>query len=434
VTIQRAHTPRAHTPGDDIPLNDLEFWMRPLGERAAAFARLRAEGAPRSYAEPPVPFTGRGGGFWALVRHADVTEASRNPQVFSSEPNATTLIDPPGWLQKYVDSMINMDDPRHAKIRRIVSRAFTPKMLAKTEDDVQARASRIVDELIASGPGDFVSKVAVRLPVEVICDMLGIPDALYPRVVRLTNIVLGNTDPEYTGITPDMRPLNTLKGMAKVAWASRELHRLAAKLGRERIGSGTGDLTSALVNANVDGEKLSTREFGTFFLLLVVAGNETTRTAIAHGLKLFTDNPGQRDLLLEDFDGRIGGAVEEIVRVSTPVISFRRNLTRDHEMNGHTYRKGDKVMLFYNSANRDETVFEDPDTFDITRSPNPHAGFGGPGPHFCLGANLARREITVMFKELFTRLPDIRAAGEPDRLVSSFINGYKRLPCTFTTP
>ncbi|MFD0852079.1 cytochrome P450, partial [Actinomadura adrarensis] len=186
----------------------------------------------RFYPEPPVPFTGRGSGFWALVRHADITEASRNPQIFSSEPNATTLIDPPGWLQKYVNSMINMDDPRHAKIRRIVSRAFTPKMLAKTEDDVQARASRIVDELIATGPGDFVSKVAVRLPVEVICDMLGIPDALYPRVVRLTNIVLGNTDPEYTGITPDMRPLNTLKGMAKIAWASRELHRIAAKLGR----------------------------------------------------------------------------------------------------------------------------------------------------------------------------------------------------------
>ncbi|GAA2440025.1 methyl-branched lipid omega-hydroxylase Cyp124 [Actinomadura vinacea] len=420
--------------GDGIDLNDLRFWQRPLDERAAAFARLRAEPAPRFYPDPPVPFTKRGPGYWALVRHADVMEASRNPQIFSSEPNATSVIDSPSWLQRYVDSMINMDDPRHAKIRRIVSRAFSPKMLAKTENDVQARATRIVDELIASGPGDFVAKAAVRLPVEIICDMLGIPDDLYPRVLRLTNIVLGNSDAEYTGITPEMGRLRTGLGLAKVALAGRDLHRLAARLGRERVAAPTGDLTSALVNANVDGEKLTTKEFGTFFLLLVVAGNETTRTAIAHGLKLFTDNPGQRELLMEDFDGRIAGAVEEIVRMSTPVICFRRNLTRDHEMNGHTYREGDKVMLFYNSANRDESVFDDPDAFDITRSPNPHVGFGGPGPHFCLGANLARREITVMFRELFTRLPDLRAEGEPDRLTSNFINGYKRLPCTFTAP
>ncbi|MFI6519167.1 cytochrome P450 [Spirillospora sp. NPDC050679] len=418
----------------EIPISDLRFWERPLEERAAAFAALRAHGAPVRFPDPQIPFTKGGAGYWALVRHADVVEASRNPQIFSSEPNATTVIDSPGFVDRYINSMINMDDPRHAKIRRIVSRAFSPRMLAKTEDDIQARAARIVDELIAAGPGDFVARVAVRLPVEVICDMLGIPDALYPRVVRLTNIVLGNSDAEYTGITPDMGRLRTGRGLVKVALASRELHRLAARLGRERAAEPTGDLTSALVNANIDGEKLTAQEFGTFFLLLVVAGNETTRTAIAHGLKLLTDNPGQRELLLEDFDGRIGGAVEEIVRYSTPVIMFRRNLTRDHEMNGHEYKAGDKVLLFYNSANRDEAVFDDPDVFDITRSPNPHVGFGGPGPHFCLGANLARREITVMFRELFTRLPDIRADGEPDRLLSSFINGYKRLPCTFTAP
>ncbi|GAA4070506.1 methyl-branched lipid omega-hydroxylase Cyp124 [Actinomadura miaoliensis] len=419
---------------DAINLSDMGFWARPPRERAAAFAVLRAQPGPVRYPDPPVPFTRRGDGFWALVRHADVTEASRNPQIFSSEPNATSVIDSPSWLNRYVDSMINMDDPRHAKIRRIVSRAFTPRMLAKTDDDVRRRAARIVDDLIASGPGDFVAKVAVRLPVEVICDMLGIPDHYQPRVVRLTNIVLGNTDPEYTGITPEMGRLRTGLGLAKVAWAARELHRLAARLGRERVAAPTGDLTSALVNANVDGERLSAREFGTFFLLLVVAGNETTRNAIAHGLKLFTDHPDQRDLLLDDFDARIAGAVDEIVRYSTPVICFRRNLTRDHELNGHALAKGDKVMLFYNSANRDEAVFTDPDRFDITRSPNPHVGFGGPGPHYCLGANLARREITVMFQELFTRLPDIRADGEPDLLLSSFINGIKRLPCTFTAP
>ncbi|GAA3955698.1 methyl-branched lipid omega-hydroxylase Cyp124 [Actinomadura viridis] len=422
----------------DIDLSDLRFWARPLEQRAQAFAVLRAQPGPAFFTLPKIPFLGQSPGSWALVRHADVAEASRLPQVFSSEPSATSPTDMPGWMNKYFNSMIDMDDPRHAKIRRIVSRAFSPKMLAKAEDDIARRAGRIVDELIEAGPGDFVSQVAVRLPVEVICDMLGIPARDHRRVVELTNIIVGYSDPEYVGATldysdgtPRIGRLRTTRMLGTVASAGWRLHRLAARLGRERRATPTGDLTSALVNANIDGERLSPREFATFFLLLVVAGNETTRNAIAHGLKLFTDHPEQRALLLEDFDGRIGGAVEEIVRFSSPVIFMRRNLTRDYEMNGHTFRKGDKVTLFYGSANRDETVFSDPDTFDITRSPNPHVGFGGPGPHFCLGANLARREIAVMFRELFTRVPDI-AADEPDRLMSGFINGYKRLPCTFT--
>ncbi|MEU8120462.1 cytochrome P450 [Spirillospora sp. NPDC049024] len=424
----------------DIDLGDLRFWTRPLEERAEAFAVLRAQPAPVLFTLPKIPFLRQSPGSWALVRHADVAEASRNPEVFSSEPSATSPADMPRWMDGYFNSMIDMDDPRHAKIRRIVSRAFSPKMLAKAEDDIARRAARIVDELIEAGGGDFVSRAAARLPVEVICDMLGIPARHHRRVVDLTNIIVGYSDAEYVGATVEysrgtarMGRLGALRMLGTVASAGIRLHRLAAQLGRERRASPTGDLTSALVNANVDGERLSPREFATFFLLLVVAGNETTRNAIAHGLKLFTDHPDQRELLLADFDGRIAGAVEEIVRYSSPVISMRRNLTRDHEMNGHTFRKGDRVTLLYWSANRDESVFTDPDRFDITRSPNPHVGFGGPGPHFCLGANLARREITVMFRELFTRLPDI-TAGEPDRLQSGFINGYKRLPCTFTPP
>jgi cytochrome P450 len=414
-------------------LSALEFWALPLQERMAAFAALRAQEHPMFFPELSVPFVPSGKGYWALVRHADVSEASRRQEVFSSEPSATTIPDLPAYMGRFFGSLINMDDPRHAKIRRIVSRAFTPKMLAKTEDDVRRRAARIVDELIASGPGDFVEKVAVRLPVEVICDMLGIPERDYARVIARTNVILGNSDAEYTGVVPGkVDRLSTGRALLKIIWAARDLHRLAAGLGRERMKRPTGDLTSALVNANVDGERLTTRELGSFFLLLVVAGNETTRTSLSHALKLFTDFPEQRRLLVEDFDARIGGAVEEIVRYSTPVIFMRRNVTRDHEMNGHTYKAGDKVLLFYNSANRDEAVFADPDAFDITRTPNPHVGFGGPGPHFCLGANLARREITIMLEELFTRVPDIRAAGEPDRLLSGFINGYKRLPCTFT--
>jgi cytochrome P450 len=392
----------------DIDLSDLRFWERPEQERARAFARLRAEPGLRLFAMPKVPFLRRDPGAWALVRHADVVAASRRPEVFSSEPSATSPADLPRWMDGYFNSMIDMDDPRHAKIRRIVSRAFTPKTLARTEDDIARRARRIVDELIAGGPGDFVSRVATRLPVEVICDMLGIPPHEHERVVRLTNIVVGYTDPEYVGNPVDyaggtarVGRLRTARLLGTVSAAGWRLHRLAAELGRRRRAAPTGDLTSALVNANIDGERLSPREFG------------------------------QRELLLSDFDARIGGAVEEIVRHSTPVIFMRRNVTRDHELNGHRFRAGDRVTLWYASANRDESVFADPDAFDITRSPNPHVGFGGPGPHFCLGANLARREITVMFRELFGRLPDIRA-GEPDRLLSSFINGYKRLPCTFT--
>jgi methyl-branched lipid omega-hydroxylase len=419
----------------DADLSLTEFWARPLDERMAVFAELRARERPAFYSELSVPFVPSGKGYWALVRHADVSEASRHPDIFSSEPSATTIPDFPAYMGRFFGSLINMDDPRHAKIRRIVSRAFTPKMLAKTEDDVRRRATRIVDELIESGPGDFVAKVAVRLPVEVICAMLGIPERDYPRVIARTNVILGNSDAEYIGVDPDRAGRAAMaRALLKLTLAARDLHRLAARLGRERVQNPTGDLTSALVNANVDGERLTTRELGSFFLLLVVAGNETTRTALSHALKLFTDFPDQRRLLLDDFDGRIPGAVEEIVRYATPVIFMRRNVTRDHTMNGHTYRAGDKVLLFYNAANRDETVFADPDLFDITRDPNPHVGFGGPGPHFCLGANLARREITVMLRELFTRLPDIRAAGEPDRLLSGFINGYKRLPCTFTPP
>lgn len=425
----------------DIDLTDLRFWSRPLEERYQAFAALRAQPGLSFNQLPKMPLVGQSPGSYALVRHADVAEASRNPAVFSSEPSATAPTDLPRYLERYFRSMIDMDDPRHAAIRRIVSRAFTPRMLSKAEGDIAGRARRIVDELIASGPGDFVEKVAVRLPVEVICDMLGIPAAHRARVVALTNITVGYSDPEYTGINPDyssgtakIGALAMARSLGTMALAGWRLHRIASRLGRDRIKNPKDDLTSALVNANVDGERLTPQEFGAFFLLLVVAGNETTRNAIAHGLKLLTDHPDQRALLLSDFDARIPGAVEEILRYSSPVIFMRRNLTQDYVLNGHQFRKGDRVSLFYPSANRDETVFTDPETFDITRSPNPHIAFGGPGPHYCLGANLARREITVMYRELFTRLPDIHASAAPDRLQSGFINGLKRLPCTFTPP
>jgi methyl-branched lipid omega-hydroxylase len=416
---------RPRTAGVD--LSDLEFWGLPVDERMAAFARLRELDEPAFFAEQKIPFIKAGRGYYALTRYADVVEASRNPDVFSSEPASNSIPDMPRWLATYFGSMINMDDPRHAKIRRIVSRAFTPKMLSGLDDDLHRITSEIVDGLIARGSGDFVSEAAARLPIQVICAIMGISERHHPMVLARTNRILGGGDPEYTGMEPKFGKLSTAGSLYRLVKAGRDLHRLAASLGRERRANPTGDLTSALVTANVDGESLTDQEFGSFFILLVVAGNETTRNAIAHGLKAFTDFPEQRATLLSDVDKYMPSAVDEIVRFATPVTQFRRTLTRDHEMGGHRFARGDKVLLYYNAANRDPSVFDRPDEFDVTRVPNPHLGFGGPGPHFCLGAPLARREITVMFRELFERAPTIRTVGEPDRLLSGFINGIKRI-------
>jgi methyl-branched lipid omega-hydroxylase len=406
-----------------IDLSDNAFWALPLADRASAFALLRAQDRPQFYAEPEVPFSEVGPGYYALVRHADIVEASRHPEVFSSARGATSIADLPVEFNEYFGSMINMDAPRHARLRRIVSRAFSPRMVAKFEIDVQSAAATVVDDLLAAGPCDFVSHVAARLPLKIICDMMGIPDDQYEMVLANTNIILSGADPEF--MSEDLN-----EAVTQLLTAGQALADLVTNLAAARAQAPADDVVSALVTANIDGEQLTSAELASFFILLVVAGNETTRNALSHALMLLTAYPDQRALLLGDLENRIGGAVEEIVRYASPVIFMRRTLTRDYTMNGQDYREGDKVVLFYYSANRDETVFADPERFDITRSPNPHVGFGGAGPHFCLGSHLARRELTVMLRELLTRVPDI-TAGEPDRLLSSFINGIKRLPCQF---
>jgi methyl-branched lipid omega-hydroxylase len=409
----------------DIDLSQMEFWALPLPERHAAFAEFRKLHAPPYFADPETPLTTEGQGYYAFVKHADVLEASRHADIFSSARGATSIVDLPPEFNEYFGSMINMDDPRHARLRRIVSRAFTPRMIKNFEDDAERAAAAIVDDLLASGPGDFVSQVSARLPLKIICDMMGIGDEHYEMVLRNTNTILAGGDPEF--LSDDMDA-----AIGQILTAGADLAGLVTGLAAEREGNPGDDLISALATANVDGELLTPAELASFFILLVVAGNETTRTALSHALVLLTDHRDQRDLLLADFDGRIAGAVEEIVRYASPVIFMRRSLTRDAVVNGHQYREGDKCALFYWSANRDESVFGPAsDRFDITRSPNPHVGFGGAGPHFCLGAHLARREITVMLRELLHRVPDIRAAGEPDRLLSSFINGIKHLACDF---
>ncbi len=406
-----------------IDLSDTAFWGWPLADRAAAFALLRAQERPRFFAEPETPFAEKGPGYYALVRYADVAEASRRADVFSSGQGATSVVDLPVEFNEYFGSMINMDDPRHARLRRIVSRAFSPRMIAKFEDDVRQAATAIIDDLLATGPCDFVQHVAARLPLKIICDMMGIPDDQYETVFSNTNIILAGSDPEFVSENLDEMVVQTLG-------AGQVLAELVTSLAAARAQAPAEDLVSALVTANIDGEQLTSAELASFFILLVVAGNETTRNALSYGLMMLTEFPDQRALLLADLEGRLEGAVEEIVRYASPVIFMRRTVTRDYAMNGQEYRTGDKAMLLYYSANRDEAEFADPERFDITRSPNPHLGFGGAGPHYCLGAHLARRELTVMLRELLTRVPGI-TSGEPDRLLSSFINGIKHLPCRF---
>ena len=412
---------------DQIDLSDLEFWARPLDERAEVFAGLRAEPGLAFFAEPePPPGMPPGPGYYCLTRHTEVVEASRHAELFCSG-RGTNIGDLPTELLEFFGSMINMDDPRHARLRRIVSRAFTPRFLESLKTDVAGIAAEIVAGISERGQGDFVADVAALLPLRVIVDLMGIPRSQEKFIFDRTNVVLGFTDPEYV---PSQEPEAMIGALLT---AGAELADVVREIGEDRVRNPQNDLTTALVTAEVDGEKLTPAELASFFILLVVAGNETTRNAIAHGLHLLTVHPDQKARWQADFDGLASTAVDEIVRIASPVIHFRRTVTTDGARIGeHTFSEGDKVVLWYWSANRDETVFDQPERFDVGRKPNDHVGFGGPGPHFCLGAHLARREITVAFDELFRALPDIHTAAEPDRLRSGFINGIKHLPAEWT--
>ena len=416
--------PRAQSPVDDIRLGEPEFWMAPRPERERSFALLRRERPISFHEEPEVPLLGKGPGFWSLTRYADILEVSRNGQTFSSARGGVNMVDQPPDFAELFGSMIVMDDPRHARLRRIVSHAFTPSMLRRVLADVERTAGTIIDGVLDRGSCDFVTDIAAMLPLEIICAMMGIPASDHRFVFDRTNVILGATDPEYVADLAEAVPAILNAGQA--------LATLAEELAGVRRAHPCDDLTSALVHAEVDGERLSNSEIGSFFVLLTVAGNETTRNAISHGMMTLSANPDQRRRWADDFERLAPTAVEEIVRWATPVIHFRRTATRDTVVGGQPIREGEKVVMWYNSANRDEEVFEDPQRFDVARTPNDHVGFGGPGPHFCLGAQLARREITVMFRELFRRLPDLEITGEPAYLASNFINGIKHLPCEFT--
>ncbi len=412
-------TPQTSLKLDDISLADVLFWQLPGSEREGAFAKLRAERPISWHEEFEYPGVPKGPGFWAVTRYHDLQAASRNPQLFISG-RGTNIADIPIEMNEFFGSMINMDPPRHTKLRNIVNRGFTPRMVAHTEAAVRQKARRIVNQVCERGECDFVADIAAALPLEIICEMMGIPPSDFRRIFELTNLILGVGDPDYA---------TTIEQLMAAGF---ELAQYAQALGQARIDDAKDDLTSKLVHASVEGEGLTAQEFGSFFILLVAAGNETTRNAISHGMKALTDFPDERRKWMADFARVTPTAVEEIVRWATPVIHFRRTAVEDTEIAGQRIAAGDKVVLWYNSANRDERMFPEPYRFDVTREPNEHVGFGGGGPHFCLGANLARREIAIMFEELFRVLPDIEISGEPAMLLSAFIHGIKRMPCRFT--
>ena len=416
---------------DQIDLSDLAFWERPWVEREGAFALLRRERPLAFFEEPdgtqfsplaPPP----GPGYRAVTRHADVVEISRHPEIYGSGRGAVSIPDLPPEMVEYFAGMISTDNPRHARLRRIVSQAFNPRRIKAIERSIEEVADRVVTRASSLGECDFVTEIASPFPLEIICDMMGVPPSEYATVLACSNVILSGGDPEF--VAPGSDPV-----LAFIE-AGQTLTELMGELGAHRVDHPTDDLTTALITTNIDGEALDHAELASFFVLLLTAGNETTRNAISHGLWALTEHPDQRALWQADPEGVAATGVDEIVRWASPVIWMRRTVYEDTVLSGEELHPGDKVLLFYNSANRDETVFDEPFRFDVRRDPNPHLGFGAAGPHFCLGTHLARREIDVMWRELFARLPDIEATAEPDRLASNFINGIKHLPCRFATP
>jgi cholest-4-en-3-one 26-monooxygenase len=391
---------------DDVELYDPDVWVR--GVPREAFAFLRREAPVFRHAEPNGP------GFWVLSRYEDVRHASKHPEVFSSQAGGTNIPTPPEEnLVRLRAIMLNMDPPQHRLFRSLVNKAFTPRMVEKLIPRVEALAKRIVDRVAPKGECEFVDEVAAQMPTEVICEMVGIPQEDRREIYDLSNRLIGFDDPEFRTSPEDG------------ARASAELFMYAAKVAKRARERPADDLATALVNAELDGKRLSELEFNSFFMLLCIAGNETTRTVTVNGLLDLLQHPDQLRRLRGE-RSLIGSAVEEMLRFDPPVNYFRRTLLRDVEIRGQAIRAGEKVTLWYPSANRDEEIFADPDALDVARSPNPHLSFGI-GEHYCLGANLARMELRIIFRELLDRLHDIEIASPPRRLRSNFINGVKEM-------
>lgn len=413
-------TERAYDP---IDLSSRAFWSTTAADRETAFAQLRAH-RPVSW-HPPVEDSlmpdPADRGYWAVTRHADVVEVSRNSEVFLSG-HGVLFENIPVELLEASQSFLAMDPPRHTVIRKVVHSAFTPRQVRRIEDSIKANAADIVSELHAAGSGaDFVDLCAKELPIRTLSDMVGIPESERRQVAEAADALVSWGDAVY---------LNGRNPLEVLVASQMYLHQVALALAADRRENPGDDLFSALVHAEVEGARLTDPEVAAFFVLLAVAGNDTTRQTTSHALKALTDSPDQRAWLQEDFDNRIGTAVEEFIRWATPVMTFRRTAATDYELGGRQINAGEKVVMFYSSANQDETVFDGPQRLDLGRDPNPHVGFGGGGRHFCLGAHVARAQLRAIIGELLGQIPQIQA-GEPSLVPGNFIHGIRAMPCTF---
>ncbi|ORW04316.1 cytochrome P450 [Mycobacterium kyorinense] len=358
-------------------------------------------------------------GYWAITKHKDVKEVSVRSDVFSSQQDCAIPVWPHTMTREQIDLqrnvMLNMDAPHHTRLRKIISRGFTPRAIGRLRDELDARAQSIAKTAAAAGTGDFVEQVSCELPLQAIAGLLGVPQDDRDKIFRWSNEMTGNEDPEYAHIDPAM--------------SSAELIMYAMKMAEERAKNPGEDIVTQLIQADIDGEKLSDDEFGFFVVMLAVAGNETTRNSITHGMIAFSEYPDQWELFKRE---RPETAPDEIVRWATPVTAFQRTALEDYELSGVQIKKGQRVVMFYRSANFDEEVFEDPFTFNILRNPNPHVGFGGTGAHYCIGANLARMTISLIFNAVADHMPDLKPLSTPERLRSGWLNGIKHWQVDYT--
>jgi cytochrome P450 len=408
---------------DAIDLSSRAFWSTTAAERERSFAELRAQ-RPVSW-HPPVEdalmHDPEDRGFWAITRRADIAAVSRDNEVFLSG-KGVMFENVPVELLEASQSFLAMDPPRHTKLRKVVSAAFTPRQVRRIEDSIRANAKTIVDELRAAGSGaDFVELCAKELPIRTLSDMAGIPESERAGVAHAAEVAVSWADPE---AMDGRNPLEVL--VANQVY----LHEVAGALAAERRKRPGDDLFSSLVSAEVDGDRLSDADVAAFFVLLSVAGNDTTRQTASHAMKALTDFPDEKAWLVEDFDDRIGTAVEEFIRWATPVMTFRRTAATDFALGGQSIQAGEKVVMFYTSGNWDTEAFDQPERFNLSRNPNPHLGFGGGGVHFCLGAHVARAQLRALFDELLHQLPDIQAA-DPAYVPGNFIHAIRSMSCTF---
>ena len=408
---------------EDVSLENDDFAERVPHE---TFALLRRE-APVWWYDWP-----HGRGFWCVTKHADVVSISRDTKTFTSEQGAN-LEDLDEEQRTARQSMLETDPPRHTRLRGLVGPPFTPRAVKAYELALRELTAAVLDRALPLGEFDFVEEIAKQLPIRVLARLLGAPDEDTDPLIAWGDRMIGNTDPELTDVLHDSPESERYRLLPFRSPAALELFEYGHRLAAERRREPSEDLVSKLVHAEIDGERLSEREFDTMFLLLVVAGNETTRQAIAHGMLALAEHRDQWDRLREDPELVWTAGADEILRWSSPVLHFRRTATRDVELRGQTIRAGEKVVVWYVSANFDEEVFEDPLRFDVGRRPNPHVTFGGGGPHYCLGAHLAKLEVQVMFDLLLPRLAGLELLGPPERMRTNFTNALKRMPVRVET-